>query len=505
MLKIILFFLVSFSVNAGEVILKLDAEITIDEFNELIGEDQYESFWKSKYSPIIVNTQKSLDEFRDHPRVLIAQNNLSYKVQFPNDPQTHWAIDNESIEKIWDEVTDCEKLPIAILDTGVNFDHEDLENAFWKKKTCRLLNGEIGESCQFGLNLFNQTMNPRDFNGHGTYIASLVGAVGDNSRGVSGLCWKSQIMALKVLDNFGEGNTLEIVRGVRFAVDNGAKILNLSFGRYGVEDLILKEELTRASKLGALVITSAGNESIDLNQKKFWPCSHDIKGLLCVGALDKHSELASFSNYGDEIVDLAAPGVDLIGASIGEITEVDIDWAIFGKDWKVLEDEDNCLDIPSPTLVYPKNFCEKEHDEVELPEIKWPGKNYSLLEFKSNQHEGISKIDLTDCDEYCLVSLASSGPLAVWDFKLKNIKMSKNHYKEFSGTSISSAYVTGIAALLWSYNPKFSLGDLRDALIQGSRKFEHLLDKIKDGGAIWPSDNLQFLKRPKEVRAEISP
>ena len=512
MLKLTIFLLLNISLaSAGEFFIKFNPEISIEEFKVFIQEDTFESIWGLDLededffkSSILIKTDKRLREIERDELVQKVQSNFVYKVQFPDDPKIigHWGLDNDSIKKVWSEVTGCIGIPVAILDTGVNFNHEDLEDTFWQRSECKLGNGVFKDNCQYGLNLFDKTKLPDDFNGHGTYMASLIGAVGNNSLGISGLCQKSQIMEIKVLDNFGEGSTLQIVRGIRFAIENGAKILNLSFGRFGRVDFLLKEELIRASNSGALIVTPAGNSSIDLNEKKFWPCSFDIKGLLCVASLNKESELSSFSNYGNELIDLAAPGVDLLGAGIGQITYDGPELDMFGPNWKLLEKDENCLDTPSPTLVYPANFCELGNEEIVLPKVEWQSRNYSLLEFKSG-NEINTKIDLTDCGEYCLLSIGEKGPLAIWDIKIKTIMPSNKHYQTLSGTSISAGYVAGVAALLWSYNTNFSLMDIKEAIINGGRKFEHLVDSVKGCVALWPSDNLVHLKKPKGIKAFI--
>ena len=511
MLKLMIFILVSSPfAQAGEFIVKIDPDTSIEEFEDFAQDATFEFLWGGDLNdedvfknPIIIRT----DKIKESPIILTSQENFIYKTQFPDDPKIegHWAFDNESVKKVWSEVNDCQRTLVAVLDTGVNFNHEDLRDTFWQKRECIQINGEMKESCIYGHNFINEDKAPVDFNGHGTYMASLIGAIGNNSRGISGLCQKSKIMALKVLNNFGEGSTIDIVRGIRFAVENGAKILNLSFGRFGIEDDFLKEELTRASKRGVLIVTPAGNYGEDLDKKDFWPCSFDIKALLCVASIDKNLEISKFSNFGSEVVDLAAPGIDILGAGIGEIVEDKIDLKIYGQDWKILGVEDSCLETPSPILVYPANFCEVEMDDFELPKLEWPGDKFSLLEFKTNRKDEVTKIDLTDCGEKCLISLGNKGPLAVWDIKVKTILPSNNHYKKRSGTSISAGYVSGVAALVWSFNKKFSSMDIQKALTVGGRKFEHLVDGVKQGVSIWPSDNLIYIKSPEGIKFEISP
>jgi subtilisin family serine protease len=511
MFKLLIFLLVISSfTQAAEFIVKIDPDTSIEEFKDFTEGATFESLWGGDINdedlfknPIIIRT----DKIKESPIILDVQKNFIYKVQFPDDPKIegHWALDNESVKKVWSEVNDCQRTLVAVLDTGVNFNHEDLRDTFWQKRECRQINGEIKESCIHGHNFVNENKAPIDFNGHGTYMASLIGAIGDNSRGISGLCQKSQIMAIKVLDNFGEGSTIEIVRGIRFAVDNGAKILNLSFGRFGLEDTLLKEELIRASKRGVLIVTPAGNYGEDLEKNDFYPCSYNIKGLLCVASIDENSELSRISNFGSEVVDLVAPGVDILGAGIGEIVEDEIDFEIFGRDWKVLGAEDSCLETPSPTLVYPANFCEVEMDDFKLPKLEWPSDKFSLMEFKTNRKDEITKIDLTDCEENCLISIGERGPLALWDMKLLTIHPSNNQYKKRSGTSVSAGYVSGVAALIWSYNKKFSSMDVKKTLTIGGRKFEHLVGAVKEGVSIWPSDNLIYIKRPEGIKVQISP
>ncbi len=111
---------------------------------------------------------------------------------------------------------------VAVIDTGVNYNHEDLADNMW--------DGSASGYNYHGYDFVNSDYDPMDFNGHGTHVAGIIGAVGNNGKGVTGVCWNVKIMAVRVLNAVGEGTTANIVSGINFAVSRGAKVINMSLG-----------------------------------------------------------------------------------------------------------------------------------------------------------------------------------------------------------------------------------------------------------------------------------
>ncbi len=171
----------------------------------------------------------------------------------------------------------------------------------------------------FGANFVdagNPTGNPMDDHSHGSHVAGTVAAVSDNKTGVSGVAWKTQIMAVKFLSAGGSGTTAGAIAAIDYAVENGAHILNNSWGGGGFSTF-LKEAIEIANKKGVLFVAAAGNESQDNDKTPHYPSNYDVPNVLSVMATDKDDKPAWFTNYGQNSVDVAAPGVDILAPEPG--------------------------------------------------------------------------------------------------------------------------------------------------------------------------------------------
>ena len=175
---------------------------------------------------------------------------------------------------------------VAVLDTGVDQDHEDLPINFSLQKN------------------FTTSPSVDDFYGHGTHVAGIIAAVGDNGKGVSGGCPSCVILNGKVLRDDGAGYYSWIANGITWAADNQAKVINLSLGG-PASSRTLQNAVNYAWKKGAVVVAAAGNSG---NQSKTYPAAY--ANAIAVAATDNRDQKASFSEYG-KWVDIAAPGVNV--------------------------------------------------------------------------------------------------------------------------------------------------------------------------------------------------
>ena len=179
---------------------------------------------------------------------------------------------------------------IAVVDTGVALNHEDLVNKVVS-----------------GYDFVHDQIDAADDNGHGTLVASIAAADSNNSVGGTGVSWMSKIMPVKSFDSSGSGSYLTIAAGIRFAADHGARIINLSFG--GASDsFILRDACHYAFERDCVLVAATGNDSGDV----LFPASYD-EYCIAVGASDARDLIASWSNYGPQ-VDVVAPGVYIFGA-----------------------------------------------------------------------------------------------------------------------------------------------------------------------------------------------
>jgi thermitase len=189
---------------------------------------------------------------------------------------------------------------IAVIDSGVNYAHPDLQANMWKSP-----------QGSYGYDFFNRDGDPKDDNGHGTHVAGIIGAVRNNGLGISGVMGsKVKIMAVKTLGASGSGSTTEIINGMNYAIENGAQVINLSLGSRG-ENAGLKRALQNAVSHGVIVLAAAGNDGERMTATNFFsPGSYgrDISGVISVGSFDSRGQRSSFSNYGYDYVEISAPG-----------------------------------------------------------------------------------------------------------------------------------------------------------------------------------------------------
>jgi len=230
----------------------------------------------------------------------------------------------------WNYTTGSKDYTIAIIDTGVDIDHEDLKNNIWRNvdeiqgnSIDDDGNGFIDDVVGWDFTSENPDPRPKFTNNysflginHGTIVAGIAAAEGNNSIGIVGITWHASIMSLRVLDSSGTGNTFDVARAIDYARENNAHIINLSFVGSGYS-ATLNKAIEKAHQAGILIIAAAGNEvneGVNMSDSPQYPVCHDgyngDNWVIGVASLDNSDKLASFSNYGD-CIDVAAPGVGL--------------------------------------------------------------------------------------------------------------------------------------------------------------------------------------------------
>jgi subtilisin family serine protease len=235
--------------------------------------------------------------------------------------ERQWGIDKISAPDAWNKSTGSKNVTVAIIDTGVDYNHPDLSANMWKNSGEIPANGidDDGNGVVddvFGFNAINTSGDPMDDHGHGTHVAGTVGAVGNNGLGVAGVAWNVKLMAVKFLGASGGGTTFQATAAINYAVEMGADIINASWGASSSSS-ILADAVKDAVDAGVLFVAAAGNSGLNTDQKAHYPSGYDYPGVIAVGASDSSDGLASFSNYGSNTVDIAAPGVGIISTFTG--------------------------------------------------------------------------------------------------------------------------------------------------------------------------------------------
>ena len=251
---------------------------------------------------------------------------LSHKTAVPNDPQldSQWHLENTGqtgglvdadidAEQAWSIQTGNNSVVIAISDTGIDFNHTDLQPNIWTNPN-DAPNSQDDDSNGYvddvaGWNFAYADNTPIDDEGHGTFVAGVIGAVGNNAKGIAGVCWQCKLMPLKVLDNFGSGYTSDIAEGFAYAQNKEAKIINASHA--GPGSTSLKNAVNNLQTNGVLLVAAADNDARNEDAWKDYPASYTNQNIICVSASDKNDHIAYFANYGPTTVDLFAPGDDI--------------------------------------------------------------------------------------------------------------------------------------------------------------------------------------------------
>ena len=300
------------------------------------------------------DVDRLVQELSTRPDILFAEPNYQVRaLAAPDDPgfPQLWGLQNTgqssgsfaegtpgadiSAVSAWDVSTGSTAHAIGIVDTGIDYTHPDLQANLWSAPSDFTLTiGGTTISCPAGSHGFNAiawTCNPMDDNRHGTHVAGTIGAQGNNSLGVVGVNWTTQIIALKFLDAGGSGYVSDAVNAIEFAIQlknqfgtaADLRVLSNSWGGGGFSQA-LSDEIQRAADNGILFVAAAGNSSSNNDVVPQYPASFAVANMVAVAATDNNDQLAGFSSYGATSVHLGAPGVNIYstlpGATYGYLS-----------------------------------------------------------------------------------------------------------------------------------------------------------------------------------------
>ena len=286
-----------------------------------------------------LSTAALVDHFQDMSGVLaVSPNYLRHADVIPSDPRFGelWGLNNtgqtggtadadiDAVEA-WDSTTGSAAVVVADLDTGVDYNHEDLVANMWTNP------GEIaGDSVDndgngyvddvYGIDRAEYDTDPMDEDGHGTHTSGTIAAVGNNGIGVTGVAWNTKIMALRFL-GAGGGYDSDAVTCINYAIDmklnHGVNVvaINASWGS-AAYDTVLRDAIAAAGTAGIVFCASAGNTSEDTDVTPHYPSGYDCSSIISVAATDSFDNLASFSSYGATSIDIGAPGVEILSTYI---------------------------------------------------------------------------------------------------------------------------------------------------------------------------------------------
>lgn len=233
-----------------------------------------------------------------------------------------------NITNVWATFgTGSTNIIVAVIDTGIDYNHPDLVANMWINPGEIAGNGidDDGNGIiddVYGARWTNgdgsiTSGNPMDGDGHGTHVAGTIGAIGNNGVGVAGVNWAVRLMALKFLNDSGSGWTADAIAAIEYAIDKGAHLSNNSWGGGGYSQA-LKDAIDAAGAAGQLFFAAAGNSNRDNDSTPSYPASYDSANIVAVASSDRNDQKSSFSSYGRASVDIAAPGGVILSTVPGD-------------------------------------------------------------------------------------------------------------------------------------------------------------------------------------------
>ncbi len=256
----------------------------------------------------------------------------------PNDPllSEQWGLINTgqregvagadvSAGYAWERTHGSKKVVVAVLDSGVDYTHQDLAANIWHRPADMEMYFDKEEGVVDDYNGFSaveRERDPMDENGHGTHCAGIVGAEGDNNLGITGVNWQVEIMPLKFMGRGGFGSTKDAIEAINYVIERkkagvNVRVISASWGSRQ-KSKALEDVIRKAGEADILFVAAAGNDSMDADKTPHYPSNYKLPNVISVAALDRKDQLASFSNYGAKSVHIAAPGREILSTWLND-------------------------------------------------------------------------------------------------------------------------------------------------------------------------------------------
>ena len=319
----------------GEMLITFGEHVDIEQQERLIASNGGEIIKRYKSSPTVLvkmspEAPRMLDFATNFTRSLdvahVGLNRVFTINAAPNDPSFGRQYHHDLIasEKAWEITTGTKDVTVAVIDSGITYDHPDLVANLWTNPGESGLDAN-GEDMRFngidddnngyvddyrGWDFADNDNDATDDNGHGTHCAGSIGAAGDNGEGITGLNWNVSLIGLKFIGSNGQGTESAAIEAVEYATMMGFDLTSNSWGGDGefVEGDPLYEAIKAAGEAGHLFVAAAGNDGRNTDRRPTLPASYDLENFISVASSDRRDRMSSFSNFGSTTVDIMAPG-----------------------------------------------------------------------------------------------------------------------------------------------------------------------------------------------------
>lgn len=324
LLSYFLFFNLTLCSFSYEIIIKYKSSTTDIKLRDVHLKENYSSVNSIRsmhYAPdsikiLDVNEEDKstlMEMFRNDPNIEYVQENYRSKALIVPDDTNYSS--NQSLfisygaESAWIVTTGSSEVIVAILDTGIDTNHPEF---FGRVLT------------QDWKNFIYPYGIPEDDHSHGTHVAGIIGANGNNSLGVTGMDWNCKLLPIKILDSSGSGSLSDLVDAIYYSVQKKAKVINLSIGFSGYIEGVLQDAIDEAYRQGVIIVVAAGNDDINISNTRLSPVCNDgnANKVIGVAALTVGDVRSSFSNYSSQYIDVSAYGGELPSNIYGVLSTV---------------------------------------------------------------------------------------------------------------------------------------------------------------------------------------
>jgi len=455
----------------------------------------------------------------------------------PDDPYfgQQWGLPTIRAPEAWDYDHSITGPVIAVIDTGVDYLHPDLKDSIWLNEA--EAEGEAGKDDDengyvddlYGWDFAGPNQlatddgdaDPMDIRGHGTHVAGIIGARGNNGKGVAGVSWTTRIMALKIqADNGFEMESWDVIDAIDYAIDNGARVVNCSFG--GEEHSLIEEQAfarLMTAVPGVLAVCAAGNDGLDIDADPQYPAGFPLDNILSVAAGNQGDALAGFSNYGLAGVDVMAPGVQIKSTIVGgtyteaflsvETAGATDDFVAIGMQFSGTTGQDGISgsiydcgrgytgEFPSEVeghvaLIQRGNdpgqpsfyFYEKVANAQAAGAIAAVIYNHQPGPFNGTLGSAgswIPVVTISKEDGETVLGLLDQSPVVTLYNRSDDTLL---YYTSKDGTSMAAPFVAGVAGLMLARGPSLSYEKVKSVILDTVDRLPDLEDLIASGGRV---------------------